>query len=392
MRRGTRLALLTALLVGLVGAGKRPPGLGDVEEIRVFEHPDHTRIVVELSRPASYKTGFVGNPPRFYVDIEGIWIEPPMREHRPMDDITALQSVRGGQNTLTRARVVMELDRASREHETFHLSKPFRIVTDIDTAAGSSSSPGQSGPLPRVSTSPGPHRGFDSRPLRRVVIDPGHGGKDPGARGSRKLVEKDLVLRISHELRKILKDGGLEVLLTRDRDVYLTLGERTQRANLWHGDLFVSIHANAAPNRKSHGVETYLLDTSYSRQTARVAARENGTTVDRLSAVQQILASLRLGYSERYAARAAQKVQLSLLRSLNRKFGRTQDLGVKRGPFLVLFEANMPAVLVEVGFLTNRAEAKRMRSRDFPRVTAQGIAGGILAYRDEHARRLVAGR
>ena len=182
------------------------------------------------------------------------------------------------------------------------------------------------------------------------------------------------------------------MLLTRDRDVYLTLEERTQLANLWDGDLFVSIHANAAPKRSSHGVETYLLDTRYSRQTARVAARENGTTVDRLSEVQQILASLRLGYTERYAARAAQKVQVSLLRSLNRKYGGTQDLGVKRGPFLVLFEAKMPAILVEVGFVTNRSEAKRMRSRAFPRVAAQGIAGGILAYRDEHARRLVAGR
>jgi N-acetylmuramoyl-L-alanine amidase len=163
-------------------------------------------------------------------------------------------------------------------------------------------------------------------------------------------------------------------------------------ANRWKADLFVSIHANASRNRRSHGVETYLLDTRYDRNTARVAARENGTTVAELNQLQHILASLRLSNNERYASPLAEKVHTTLMGSLRKSFGETRDLGVKRGPFLVLFQADMPAILVEIGFVTNRTEARRLRRRNFPRVVAEGIAKGILDYRDRHARSIVAGR
>jgi len=180
--------------------------------------------------------------------------------------------------------------------------------------------------------------------------------------------------------------------MTRDRNEYLSLEERTARANALNADLFVSIHANASPNRKTHGVETYLLDTRYDRQTARVAARENGTSIDQLSELQKILAALRLGYNERYAARLAEDIHKDLLSNLRTSYRATKDLGVKRGPFLVLFMAEMPAILVEVGFLSNRNEAKRLGSQAFANTAAAGIASGLVRYRDEHARRLVAGR
>ena len=232
---------------------------------------------------------------------------------------------------------------------------------------------------------------FDERPVRRVVIDPGHGGKDPGAMRGR-VREKDVVLRISKELRKRLKGEGFEVTLTRDADRFLPVAERPVRANRAEADLFISIHANASPNRKTQGVETYLLDTRYDRQTARVAARENGTTIARLSDLDLIKASLRLGYTERYAARLAEDVQTALVGRLRKNYRATGDLGVKRGPFLVLFQADMPAILVEVGFLTHRAEVKRLKTREFARAVAEGIARGVVRYRDRHARSLVAER
>jgi N-acetylmuramoyl-L-alanine amidase len=287
--------------------------------------------------------------------------------------------VRGGQNTLRSARVVLELDSASRHHRTFHLEDPYRVVTDVfrDRATDA--------------PAPGPLQSFDLRPVRRVVIDPGHGGKDPGA-VSRGLREKDVTLRVSRAVRDLLRKKGFEVHLTRDGDRYLTLEQRTERANNLGADLFVSIHANSARRSRSHGVETYLLDTRYDKQTARVAARENGTTVDQLDDLQKILASLRLGYNEQFAARLAEKVHRNLITRLRRSYRGTRDLGVKRGPFLVLFAANMPAILIEVGFVSNRTEAARLKTRAFATAAAEGIARGILAYRDDHARRLLAGR
>ena len=379
MSRGSRLTLLAGVLLLVLGAGKRPAGLLDVTDVRVFDHPNHTRVVVELSGSARYHTGTLEDPARLYIDIDGVWIEAPLREPRSSGASAPLRRVRAGQNTLQRARVVMELAEGSVKHRTFHLKQPFRIVTDV-YRAGSAPEP-----------TPDDDR-FDQRPVRRIVLDPGHGGKDPGARGRGGVKEKDVVLRVSRLLRDRLRQAGFEVVMTRERDEYLSLEERTAVANRLKGDLFISIHANASPNRKTTGVETYLLDTHYDRQTARVAARENGTSIGQLSELQRILVSLRLGYHERYAVRLAREIHESLLESLRRSYRGTSDLGVKHGPFLVLFMADMPAILVEVGFVSNRAEARRLSSKAFARAAAAGIANGIVRYRDEHARRLVASR
>jgi N-acetylmuramoyl-L-alanine amidase len=380
-----RALVLATLALALVAAGQRPAGLGDVRDVSVVEYPDHTRVVVELSRGATYRTNRIADPPRLYLDIDGVWIEERERAERAPAAPGPVSKVRGGQNTLERARVVIELAANRVTHRVFHIEDPPRIIVDVFPAASGG------GEAPPAVAGNAPGNDFAVRPVQRVVIDPGHGGQDPGANG-RGVREKDVVLAIARELRGQLERSGLEVHLTREGDVYLPLEERTARANRLDADLFVSIHANASPNRKTQGVETYLLDTRYDRQTARVAARENGTTIGELSEVQRILASLRLGYNERYAAPLAERVHGALLGRLRRNHGPTRDLGVKRGPFLVLFMANMPAVLVEVGFLSNREEARRLGSRNFARAAAAGIADGILAYRGEHARRLVAGR
>jgi N-acetylmuramoyl-L-alanine amidase len=423
------LGVVTALLLALgsLGAGVRPAGLDDVKSISVVDEPGVTRVVVELSAKAKFETHELQNPQRLYIDVDGTWLEGPIGAPQPGGVGSPLRVARGGQNTLTRSRIVLELVRSEVTPKIYTLERPYRIVAELPNsirAAEPKAAPAPSGPKtdvaaagprvtpkakpmpapapavtpePTVTAVPAPalepQPDWDERSVRRIAIDAGHGGKDPGAMSAaQKMREANLVLAIARELRRELVVRGFEVVMTRDDDVFLPLGERTDIANRRDVDLFLSIHANAAKSKKLAGVETYLLDTRYDKQTARVAARENGTTVKELSGLHMLLASLKLGNNERYAARYANLVQSSLIRRLRRSYSDTIDLGVKRGPFLVLFQADMPAILVEVGFVSNAAEGKRMVTRDFARASAEGIADGVSAYREQQERRIFARR
>ena len=386
-----RLQALALALFGLslLAAGVRPAGLGDVRSISVERRATQTRVVVELSHKARYALHELQNPRRLYIDIDETWLDAPVGTAQAVDAGSSLQRVRGGQNTPRRSRVVLELDSGAASPAVFALETPFRIVAELPVrvpAAAPVRVP-VIAPVAAADT-----EDWDQRSVRRIVIDAGHGGKDPGALGPEKAREASVVLAIARELERELTKRGFEVVMTRKTDVFLPLEARTDIANRRDADLFISVHANAARNRKLAGVETYLLDTRYDRQTARVAARENGSSVAQLSELHLILASLRLGNNERYAARYADLVQKSLVSRLRKSYPGTVDLGVKRGPFLVLFQADMPAILVEVGFVSNPVEVKRLRSSAFARNAAQGIAEGVSAYREQQARRLVARR
>jgi N-acetylmuramoyl-L-alanine amidase len=380
--------------------------------VSVLEEPGVTRVTIELSVKASFSSHSLANPHRLYIDVDGTWLEGAAAAPQPGGAGSPLRVVRGGQNTLTRSRVVLELGRGAVDAKVYALENPYRIVAELPKAARK---PDVAAPGPRtvkklekavakVTPAPAPapaieveippqvQRDWDQRSVRRIAIDAGHGGKDPGALGAQKLREANVVLQIARELRRELVVRGFEVVMVRDGDVFLSLAARTDLANQRDADLFLSIHANAAKSKKLAGVETYLLDTRYDKQTARVAARENGTSVKGLSDLHMLLASLKLGNNERYAARYANLVQSSLVRRLRRSYRDTVDLGVKRGPFLVLFQADMPAILVEVGFVSNAAEGRRMGSRDFTRAAAEGIADGVSAYREQQERRILARR
>lgn len=386
--RHAPLALAASLFLALAAAGGahaggvRPEGLGDVRAIRVEPDTQRTRVTIELSQKVGFAVREIGSPRRVYIDIDETWIDAALAAPQTSSAGSALRLVRGGQNTLHKARVVLELDAGAPRPEIYALESPFRIVADLNAPA----------PPPAPVASSEPNDGWDQRVVRRIVIDAGHGGKDPGALGPEEAREAAVVLAISRALRDELQQRGFDVVMTRDRDVFLTLEARTDIANRRDADLFLSIHANAARNRGLAGVETYLLDTRYDRQTARVAARENGTTVAKLSELHRILAALRLGNNERYASRYAELVQGSLVSQLRKTWPQTQDLGVKRGPFLVLFQADMPAILVEVGFVSNPTESRRLRTGAFARAAALGIANGVSAYRAQQAERLVARR
>ena len=217
--------------------------------------------------------------------------------------------------------------------------------------------------------------------VRRVVIDPGHGGKDTGAIGKGGTREKDLTLAIARKLKRHLEAMGLEVLLTRDKDVFLDLEERTRFANDKQADLFVSIHVNAAENRKARGIETYTLNLNSDRYAMRLAARENASSKKRIGDLQFILADLATKANTDDSVRLARLVQSEMVTRLRKTWGDSvRDLGVKQALFFVLVGAKMPAILVEASFVSNDEEEKRLRSEKYQEETARAIADGVRRF------------
>lgn len=222
--------------------------------------------------------------------------------------------------------------------------------------------------------------------VRRVVIDAGHGGHDSGAIGKRGTREKDVTLAISRRVGEILADRGLEVVLTRDDDTYVRLEDRTRIANEAKGDLFISIHCNAAENRKVRGTETFTLNVAADRYSIRLAARENASSEKSISDLQFILADLATKANTEESDRLAQRVQSSLVSSLSQKYRGVQDLGTKHALFYVLLGAKMPAILVETAFLSHPQEEKWLASRAFQESTARAIADGVQAFLEDREK------
>ena len=215
----------------------------------------------------------------------------------------------------------------------------------------------------------------------RIVVDAGHGGKDPGAVGSKKLYEKDVVLKLAKKLASRLRSNlKCEVLLTRERDIYIPLRQRTAYANEVDADLFISIHANASTNKKAHGIETYYLNFSKNDKAVAVAARENGMSLQEMGDLELILFDMMANAKINESSRLAAEIQTSLVTSLKCKYSNVKDLGVRQGPFHVLLGATMPSVLVEVAFISNKQEAKRLRSNVYLERAADGIVVGIKRY------------
>jgi len=219
-------------------------------------------------------------------------------------------------------------------------------------------------------------------PVRTVVVDPGHGGRDPGATGVEGLHEKWVTLRLSRVLRSELEARGFRVITTRYGDQTVSLRRRIAIAEQQEGDLFVSLHANATTERDVHGILTYYPDKSYERHTLRVAAEDGGTRPPKPDPAQQALTGPSFSQTSDLSAELADSVHKRVVSSVREQYRSVSDLGVRSGPFYVLFLSSMPSVLMEVGFLTHQEEAARMRSDTYVSLLAEAIAEGIAGYRD----------
>jgi N-acetylmuramoyl-L-alanine amidase len=222
--------------------------------------------------------------------------------------------------------------------------------------------------------------------VQSVFLDAGHGGKDPGTIHNG-LVERDVVLDVTRRVGKLLQNRGIDVQYSREKDMHLALNERTRMANKTRADLFVSIHLNASNDAQVAGFETYYLDVASNTAAARLATRENAVSEKKLGDLTAILTDFMLSARTQESRQLAQALQQATLSRLSKQRYVTKDGGVKAAPLSVLIGTGMPAVLVELGYCSNREEAGRLASTAYRQSLAEGIAEGILAYREKLLRK-----
>lgn len=364
-----------------------------VKEMQHWSNPDYTRIVVTLDREVKFETHQLpqlpnsSTPPRIYIDLAGK-LAAGVKDIPIGDGL--LKTARIGQYRPDTVRVVLDLDNI-KDYKIFTFSDPFRIIIDVKGERREEiSRPKEAvlAPLPPPVTKP---ERVEEKPkaavkggigkIRRIVVDAGHGGHDPGASGAGGTREKDVVLQIALKLAQKLRDElGLDVVLTRSTDVFLELQERTAIANKVGADLFVSIHANASLNRTSAGIETYYLNLAKTEKAAQLAAKENGTSLEKVSLLQAVLFDLMANYKLNDSAHLADDVQKAVYRRVSGHYPGVKNLGVKQGPFYVLVGATMPSILVETAFVSNEREEERLKDPNYQETTAEGIMEGVKAY------------
>jgi N-acetylmuramoyl-L-alanine amidase len=340
----------------------------NVRDIHYWSGSDYTRVVIDLWESVEFSKNRLTKPERLYFDIQNSTISKEIKTNLPVGD-GILKSIRASQFNPTTVRVVLDLEEIS-DFNTFLIDNPSRMVIDV-YGKGKKTEKSE-----RASAK------------RRIVIDPGHGGHDPGAIGPDGLYEKDVVLDIALRLRKILAaDPSNEVFLTRDRDVFIPLEERTAIANRKNADLFVSIHANASPRRHTRGIETYLLNWTDDEEANRVAARENQISLKqmkemnrKMDVVDVIKNDLLRENKRDESIKLANYIQRRMVSGLADDQRSERDLGVKQALFYVLFGARMPSVLVEVSFISNPVEEHLLSQDSYRTEIAKAIAEGLDTY------------
>jgi N-acetylmuramoyl-L-alanine amidase len=355
-----------------IEAEKKKERVVTVKDMRHHSTKKHTRVVVDLDGPIKYEYHRIKAPDRLYFDLKNSRISEELQKKAlPIDD-GILKAVRINQFSPEIVRVVLDLD-SIESFKAFPMENPDRLVIDISGI--SKLEP----PIPKEV----PFYG-----IRRIVIDPGHGGHDPGAIGKKGLKEKDVVLDIAKRLKKLIeKEMDVEVILTRDRDVFIRLEDRTAIAIMKEADLFLSIHVNASPNRNARGIETYFLNFTDEEDANKVAARENAISLKRqrelqrefLSDFDKIQGDLKSDYKRDESLRLAHMVQNSMVERLKLSYN-VSNLGVKWAFFYVLVGAKMPSILTEVSFISNSEEEKRLRDNVYREKIAEGILYGIKDY------------
>jgi len=403
--------------------------------------PDALRITLELGQEVTFRSDRLDAPPRVFIDFENTRPVEAIKDATiPFPD-DVVRKVRIGRQTESRTRVVMDLAGAGR-YSVYTLYNPYRVVIDfmrlpiapsaliaatttptVPVISETSAKPGVAAPVLAATPQPPPSKDANTPILRgpiddadpvpvetaaaapspptppsvnrsgsfslsrqlglrvsRVVIDPGHGGHDPGAK-TKGLTEADLVLDVALRLEQLLsKQDGFDVVLTRRVDTFVPLEERTAIANREGADLFLSIHANASTNSSARGIETYFLNLTTNPDAEMVAARENAASSRSMSQLPDIVKAIALNNKIHESRDFASMIQSSLHSQLQKSDSSVRNLGVKQAPFMVLLGATMPSVLAEISFITNRQDAAMLKTEKYRQRIAEALYAGVLRY------------
>lgn len=413
----------------------RPERLTYVLPVKYWSSNDYTRVVINTSGPVKYLEKLLGKstgkPRRLMIDFFNSYVEPRFRAPVPIKE-GLLKRIHTSQYTADTVRVDLDMESIS-SYSIFSLVDPFRVIVDVrgrlrskpvvasvpnikpakvpvrktayptpkghslatkNPSAVNHKSVNETAITPRAENPPAtpriPFIPSSGKPLslaqqlglrvKTIVIDPGHGGKDPGAMANG-LKEKNIVLKVAKKLALILrKKLDCRVILTRSTDVFIPLEERTAIANKNDADLFVSLHVNADPDAEASGFETYYLNLTSNPEAMRVAAYENETSTHQISEMKNILSSILKNSKIQESSRLAEQVQEALIHGLRKDFTGIKDMKVRKAPFYVLMGAEMPAILVEMSFITNKHDARHLKSNRFLTNIADDISKGIQSY------------
>lgn len=360
-----------------------------VSSVRFISTARYTRVLLDLSKEAKYEIRHLegdtskGLAPRAYVDIVGARLVANSKEPVAVHD-RLLRQVRVGQHNDDVVRVVLDLNNLIRPQAISLLPDLFRLVIHIQDQETGEAVNSVASNKPAVATvkNKTPTRSSVSG-IRKIVLDPGHGGKDPGAIGFGGLAEKDLVLAIAKKAAvKLKKEMGFDVVLTRSDDRYVALEDRTSFANAQDADLFISLHMNASHNLEARGIETYYLDNTNDEGSIRLAARENSTSRKSVSDLQFILSDMLQNMKLEDSVSLAHRLQSALVSGMSRKLTDVRDLGVKKALFYVLVGARMPSVLVEMFFITNKIEGPAMSQESYQDAMVDALVEGVAKYNE----------
>ncbi len=343
-------------------------------ELRVRSYPTYTRVVLEADGPIE---------PRLVESDGGLTVAFPDVSPRGW---TGTRTVRDGLVATAElgeargaAALRLTFERPPASRKVFRLEDPPRVVLDFQRQG------------PRAAAGPASANDAGPEPLHTIVIDPGHGGHDTGALGPSGLQEKELTLDIARRVAAVLQEElGMRVILTRAKDQFIGLRERTTLANRERADLFLSIHVNAAPDGSATGTETYFLSNEATDGAARRAAEyenrllgtDGGAKGGSPDVLRSILWDLSQSDFQQESSRVAEALQNNLDRALRRP-----SRGVKQAPFYVLGGAAMPAVLVEIGFISNPQEEQRLRDDGYRDRIARALVAGVAAYKKSYEQR-----
>jgi N-acetylmuramoyl-L-alanine amidase len=420
-----------------------PPAPVMIREIKRSPLPDGLRVTIEMDGESAFRAERLDAPRRVFFDLKGARPVPALQDATLKFGDDVVREVRLGRHPRNTTRIVFDMEGAD-SYSVFTLYNPFRLVIDFKArTAASAGSPvnavsgsgaGSAAPVSAVGlvaslpalplTPPAPaKRNADPAPpaadvaakplaaravsssspippavpaansdgkfslarqlglgVSRIVIDAGHGGHDPGAQGNG-ISEAELVLDVATRLGRLLeKQPGVEVVMTRDTDVFVPLEERTAIANREGADLFLSVHANASRNPRANGIETYFLNFASNPEAEAVAARENSASARAMHSLPDIVRAIALNNKIDESRDLADMVQRAMVRRLSSRNKQLRDLGVKQAPFVVLIGAAMPSVLAEISFVTNRQEGQLLKTGAYRQQIAEALLDAVLRY------------